>query len=297
MSSNIVLGGATRQNLLSLQNINSNISTAQNHLATGLKVASAVDNAVLFFQSQSLQNRASDLSQRKSQIDQGISSLTTATQAVQSVVSILQQLQGLLNSAKTETATQRKATAQQFDTLTVQLNNLVNDASYQGLNLVNSTKSTLSLQFSISSTSTLKIKGFNQLVSKMVISTGGGLVGAAVAASKLASGLKGLSGGWSRVSTTGTSLLDGAFNTLQSAIFSAQANAQSLGGNVTFLQTRLDFTSQYSTTLSGGADKLTVADVNVESTNLVTLQTRQQLAIQSLSIATQSDQAVLRLFH
>ena len=43
--------------------------------------------------------------------------------------------------------------------------------------------------------------------------------------------------------------------------------------------------------------KLTVADVNLESTNLVTLQTRQQLAIQSLSIATQSEQAVLRLFH
>jgi flagellin-like hook-associated protein FlgL len=39
-----------------------------------------------------------------------------------------------------------------------------------------------------------------------------------------------------------------------------------------------------------------VADVNLESTNLVTLQTRQQLALQSLSIATQSEQAVLRLF-
>ena len=47
----------------------------------------------------------------------------------------------------------------------------------------------------------------------------------------------------------------------------------------------------------GGGDKLTVADVNVESTNLVTLQTSQQLAIQSLSIATQSEQNVLRLFH
>jgi flagellin-like hook-associated protein FlgL len=72
MSSNIVLGGSTRQNLLSLQGINSNISTAQGHLATGLKVASAVDNAVLFFQSQSLLNRASDLTERKSNIDQGI---------------------------------------------------------------------------------------------------------------------------------------------------------------------------------------------------------------------------------
>ena len=84
---------------------------------------------------------------------------------------------------------------------------------------------------------------------------------------------------------------------LQTAVEKAQSQAQSLGGNVTFLNTRLDFTSQYLTTLQGGADKLTVADVNVESTNLVTLQTSQQLAIQSLSIATQSEQNVLRLFH
>ena len=77
----------------------------------------------------------------------------------------------------------------------------------------------------------------------------------------------------------------------------AQSAAQSLGGNVTFLQTRLDFSSQYISTLQGGSDKLILADVNQESTNLVTLQTRQQLSIQSLSIATQSEQAVLRLFH
>ena len=84
---------------------------------------------------------------------------------------------------------------------------------------------------------------------------------------------------------------------LQNAIQTVQGDAQSLGANVTLLQTRLSFTAQYATTLQGGADKLTLADVNKESTNLVTLQTRQQLSIQSLSIATQSEQAVLRLFH
>jgi flagellin len=286
MSSNIVLGNATRQNLLALQNINSNISTVQEHLATGLKVASAVDNAVLFFQAQSLNDRANDLSQRKSNIDQGISSLTTATQASQSIVAILEQMQGLLNSAKTETASQRASTATQFSTLATQLNNLVNDASYQGLNLVNSTASVLSLQFSQSSTSTLKINGFNQQVSTLVT--------VHAKASVLATALVGSK--FSLVSNK-TSLFDAAFNLLQNAIYTAQAQAQSLGGNVTFLQTRLDFTSQYITTLQSGADKMTVADVNVESTNLVTLQTSQQLAIQSLSIATQSEQNVLRLFH
>ncbi len=288
MSSNVVLSSATRQNLLSLQTINQTTSTTQEHLATGLKVASAVDNAVLFFQAQSLNDRASNLAQYKANIDQSISSLTTATQASQSVVTILQQMQGLLDSAKTETTSQQTATQTQFDTLAKQLNNLVNDASYQGLNLVNSTASVLTVQFSTLSTSTLKIKGTNQLVSKLVTAA------STVAASKIASKL--VSGGFASVSSK-TSRFDAAFNDLQTAIASAQADAQSLGGNVTFLNTRLDFTSQYMTTLQGGADKMTVADVNVESTNLVTLQTQQQLAIQSLSIATQSEQNVLRLFH
>ena len=287
MSNQIVLGLATRQNLLSLQGINQQISTSQNHLATGLKVASAVDDAVTFFQSQSLQNRAADLSQRKDTIDQGVSSVTTATQAIQSAISVLQQLQGILNSAKTQSASQRAAATTQFNTLASQLNNLVGDASYQGLNLVNSTASTLSLQFSISSTSTLKIHGVNLLASKLITA------GTAGKASVLATNLAATK--FSKVSNK-TSIFDAAFNVLQSAVFTAQADAQSLGGNVSFLQTRLSFTSQYISTLQGGSDKLVVADVNEESTNLVTLQTRQNLAIQSLSIATQSESAVLRLF-
>jgi flagellin len=290
MSSNVVLTAATRQNLLSLQGIGNTTSTTQEHLATGLKVASAVDNAVSFFQAQTLNNRASALSEYKASIDQSISSLTTATQASQSVVTILQQLQGLLDSAKTETATQQKASAQQFDTLAAQLNNLVNDASYQGLNLVNSTASVLTVQFSTTSSSLLKVHGTNQLVSKLVTAA------KISKASHLATSFTGLSKGWSTVSNK-TSIFNNAFNVLQAAIGTSQSDAQSLGGNVTFLNTRLDFTSQYITTLQGGADKLTVADVNVESTNLVTLQTQQQLAIQSLSIATQSESNVLRLFH
>jgi flagellin-like hook-associated protein FlgL len=285
--SDIILGTATRQNLLSLQQINSNLGTTQNHLATGLAVSSALDDAVKYFQAQGLNNRASDLSLRKDSIDQGISTLTAATNAAQSAVTVLQQLQGILNSAKTETTAQRKAAGTQFSTLAQQFNTLLNDASYQGLDLVNSSKSSLSVQFSNSTASKLTIQGQNLLYS--VIVTAGKI-------SKVSNAAKNLvTVGFSAVSNK-TSLFDNAFQALQTAIGKVQAAAQSIGGNVTFLQTRLDFTSQYIVTLQGGASKLTVADVNLESTNLVTLQTRQSLAIQSLSIATQSEQAVLRLF-
>ena len=287
--SNIVLGTATQQNLLALQNINKQLGTTQGHLATGLAVASATDDAVKYFQSQSLSNRASDLSTRKSQIDQGIQSLTAATNGISGVISILQQMEGLVNGASTQTAAQRASAATQFNTLGQQLTTLLNDASYQGLNLVNSTASNLTLQFSISSTSTLKITGQNLMFSKLV--TGGKAVAkGSVAATKLIS-LK-----FSAVSNK-ISVFTNAYNALQSAVFKAQAAAQTLGTNVNFLQTRMSFTQAYMTTLNAGASDLTVADVNQESTNLVTLQTRQQLALQSLSIATSSEQSVLRLFH
>jgi flagellin-like hook-associated protein FlgL len=287
--SNIVLGIATQQNLLALQNINTQLDTTQNHLATGLAVASATDNAVKYFQAQSLTQRANDLSTRKDSIDQGIQSLTAATNGISSVISILNQLQGVVNAAATQTASQRASAATQFNTLGQQLSTLLNDSSYQGLNLVNSTASNLTLQFSIASTSTLKITGQNLLFSKLVTS-GKALAKGSKAATTLIT-LK-----FSAVSNK-ISMFTNIYNALQTAVFKAQASAQTLGTNVNFLQTRLSFTEQYMTTLNGGASDLTVADVNQESTNLVTLQTRQQLAIQSLSIATQSEQAVLRLFH
>jgi flagellin len=297
MSSSIVLGSAVRQNLLSLQGINSQINTSEGHLATGLKVASAIDNAVSFFQAQSLNNRASDLLERKANIDQAISSLTTATNAAQSVVSILQQLQGVVNSAKTETGAQLTSAGTQFSTLIKQLNNLVGDSSYQGLNLVNSATSTLTVQFSLTATSTLKVTGSNLNFS----SIGGaaafsGLKFSFGGANNVSAG-SGLSTAIGKFSAATNNQLNGVFNILQNAIQTVQGDAQTLGANVTLLQTRLSFTAQYATTLQGGSDKLTLADVNKESTNLVTLQTRQQLSIQSLSIATQSEQAVLRLFH
>jgi flagellin-like hook-associated protein FlgL len=286
MTAPVVLGASTQQNLLALQTINSQLSTTQNALATGLSVSSAVDDAVKYFESQSLTDRANDLSTRKDAIDQGVSSVTTATQGIQSAITVLQQLQGLVQSAKTETASQRASTSTQFATLSTQLNQLLDDSSYQGLNLLNSTSSNLTLQFSQSTSSTLKVAGQNLLVSKAFTQH--------VLATNLGSSI---AGGKFSAASNSTSKFDTAYNTIGAAISTFQSAAQNLGSNVSLLQTRLSFTEQYITTLQGGSSALTVADVNTESTNLVTLQTRQQLAIQSLSIATQSEQAVLRLFH
>ena len=92
------------------------------------------------------------------------------------------------------------------------------------------------------------------------------------------------------------SLFDAAVDVLDSAITTIRTNAATLGSNVSLLQTRLDFTTNYVNTLTSGSGKLTLADLNEEGANLVALQTRQQLATQALAFAGQSEQAVLQLF-
>lgn len=69
-----------------------------------------------------------------------------------------------------------------------------------------------------------------------------------------------------------------------------------LANDLSIIQTREDYTKNLINTLSEGSDKLTVADQNEEGAKLLALQTRQQLGVTSLSLASQSQQSILRLF-
>jgi flagellin-like hook-associated protein FlgL len=92
-----------------------------------------------------------------------------------------------------------------------------------------------------------------------------------------------------------TELNDRIIN-LDSALTTLRSRTQTLGANVAVLNTRLDFTKAYVNTMTAGAGKLTLADLNQEGANLLALQTRQQLGIQSLAFAGQSEQSILGLF-
>jgi hypothetical protein len=72
--------------------------------------------------------------------------------------------------------------------------------------------------------------------------------------------------------------------------------ASNIATNLQIVQTRQDFTSNFSNVLTDGANKLTQADQNEQGANLLTLQTRQQLGTIALSLANQSQQSILRLF-
>src|ERR1700730_2768396 len=86
----ITLTAGVRQNLLSLQATADLLTTTQNRLATGKKVNTAFDNPTSFFASQSLSNRASDLSTLLDQIGQAQQTLNAANQGLTSLTSLLQ---------------------------------------------------------------------------------------------------------------------------------------------------------------------------------------------------------------
>lgn len=69
-----------------------------------------------------------------------------------------------------------------------------------------------------------------------------------------------------------------------------------LSNDLSVIETREDFTNSLITTLQEGADKLTIADQNEESANLLALQTRQLLGISALALASTVQQSTLRLF-
>ena len=89
--SDITLSAGIRQNLLSLQGTAANLTTKQEHLATGKKVNTAFDNPVSYFESQSLTNRANDLSALLDQIGQGQQTLNAANNGLTGLTSLLEQ--------------------------------------------------------------------------------------------------------------------------------------------------------------------------------------------------------------
>lgn len=272
--SDVTLTAALRSNLLSLQNTQKNLDQTQLRLATGKKVNSALDNPNAFFASQSLTNRANDLSRLQDGIGQAIQTLKAADEGIQSITSFLEQLQATAQEALDQANASGGAPTDQatleasYDTLIEQLDFVVADSGYRGTNLLDS--GTLSVTFNEDASSTLDVTGVD-------FTTGGTL---AISAANFAD------------ATTSQAALD----EISAALTAVRAQARSFGTNLNIIQTREDFTAQQINTLREGSDKLTLADQNEEGAKLLSLQTSQQLGITSLSLASQAQQAVLRLF-
>ena len=296
----ITLTATARNSLLSLTGTASLMSRTQGRLTTGLKVATAIDDAVSYFKAKGLTDRATDFGVRKDEIDQGISGLKAAVNGTALVDGILKQMKGIVNSVRTADSTTRGALSGQFADLAKQINSAVRDASYQGLNLVDNSSASMTVYFNQGTTASLKVtaKNLNASVLMTTMGTAATAGGIAMVGNMLAAGgaaVAGFSVLTSTASNSPASVLDHVAAVIDRGISQIRSQSALLGGNVTFLQSRMDFTNNYINTLQEGSGKLTLADLNEEGANLVSLQTRQQIGIQSLSIAGQQQQAILSL--
>jgi flagellin len=157
-----------------------------------------------------------------------------------------------------------------YNTLITQITQLARDASFNGINLLDSDN--LTVTFNEDGSSTLTISGVDFTATGLGLST-----------------------------LTGTEFqtdagVDAVIADLDTATATLRSQAAKFGSNLSIVEARQDFTKNLINVLQIGSDNLTLADSNEESANMLALQTRQQLSTVALSLAAQADQAVLRLF-
>ena len=116
--SDITLSAGIRQNLLSLQQTADLMATTQNRLATGKKVNSALDNPVSYFTSQSLGNRASDLSSLLNSIGNATQTIQAANNGLTSLTKLVQSAQAIGQQALQSASTSAKVTGTNSTALT-----------------------------------------------------------------------------------------------------------------------------------------------------------------------------------
>ena len=269
--SDIVLSAGVRSNLLQLQQTSELITQTQTRLATGKRVNSALDNPINFFTAQGLSVRANDLNALLDAMSSGINTIQAANNGITAITKLVQSAQALTSQAnQTVDTTVRATLASQFDALLPQIDQLAADAGFNGINLLGGNDLTITMN--ADATSNVVVTSFND-------TTAGDLA------------IAGSTGSWAT-----TADINAASTNLKTALTTLRSQAQSLSSNLSTVQIRQDFTKAMINTLNSGADSLTLADSNEEGANLLALQTRQQLSTTALSLASQADQNVLRLF-
>ena len=165
---------------------------------------------------------------------------------------------------------QRASLVAQYNNVLAQINTTAQDASFNGVNLLNG--DTLKLTFNETGKSTLSITGvtFNQ------------------------AGL-GLSTLTASIDFLDNSSANKVLASLNAASTTLRSEASALGSNLSIVQIRQDFNKNLINVLQTGSSNLTLADTNEEAANSQALSTRQSIAVSALALANQSQASVLQL--
>jgi flagellin-like hook-associated protein FlgL len=248
------------------------METTEYRLATGKKVNSALDDPINYFAAASHTQQASDLQTRKDEMGEGIQTITAASEGIESIIDLIDSAKSLAQSAlSADDSSEVTEYMNQYNEVLSQIDDLAGDSGYKGVNLLGGTTEELEIAFDEDGDSSITVSGFDASCS--------GLLDLTTATD------------WST-----SALINASVDELAAAKSQLRAKEQTLSSQLDIVTARQDFTTNMIQTLTDGAADLVNADTNEESANLLTLQTQQQLAINSLSIASSASQAVLNLF-
>ena len=264
--------------LVALQNLqatNRELDVVQGRVNTGKKVNNAKDNGAIWAIAQGQRSEISALNAVKDSLDRGSSAIDVGLAAGESVSDLLLQLKekALAATDKSLSTASRKALGEDFKAIRDQITTVVDNAKFNGVNMIkDSTGSAAFKALSNSTGSTIDVKAQN-------LALGGTNV--TVTAT--------MSIGTSTLASTALSAVNASIDNVSSALARLGTGAKSL-------DTHRNFVGKLSDALENGVGNLVDADLAKESARLQSLQTKQQLGVQALSIANSSTSILLGLF-
>jgi len=250
------------------------LQTAQTHINTGLKVATAKDDGATFAIAQNMRGNVAGYQAVSDSLNRGVSTVDVAISAGSAISDLLIELKAkalAAADASLDTAS-RSALDADFTALRDQITTIVSNAEFNGTNLVNGSVATVTALASADGTKKITVQTQNLSLSGSIITiTSTATISTQTKASTM-------------IATINTSLQN-----INAAL------AKLAAGSKKFI-IQNDFVSKLVDALRQGIGNLVDADMAVESARLQSLQVKQQLGVQALSIANQQPQIILSLF-
>jgi flagellin len=297
----VALSIGIRTSLFALSDIGSQTAVANKRLATGKKVSEAIDNPLNFFLAKGFDKNKADLANLLDSQNVGLGTLNKTVKTIESISKLVEQVQALARQARQSSDTTVRTTlGDQIATTLNQITDFTRDAGFNGKNLLGRTPDTLRIDFNNetgTSQTHLDSVGVDLRFNGTTLGFGSpadGFTTTPVAAPGVET--TGYTPAAWTVDAAGNALIDSLITRAASGLNKLQSVASTFAVNLSVLQVRIDYSKAQQRTLSTASDAITLADVNEEGASLAALQTRQQIAVQALSLANQADQGILRLF-
>ncbi|MEK1896452.1 MAG: flagellin [Rhizobium sp.] len=297
----ILTNVAAMSALQTLRSINGNLEDTQNRVSSGYRVAEAKDNAAYWSIATTMRSDNKALSAVSDALGLGAAKVDTAYSAMDSAIDIVSEIKAKIVAA-TEKGVDKTKIQDEIAQLQQQLLSVAQSASFSGENWVagNTTKSVVS-SFVRDANGQVSVQTTQYVLDDST--SGNVLFGVTTTGSiDTSTGIIGTSSGsvgsiYSMdITSFGSSDIDLALTTVESGLSALTKAASQLGSISTRIDLQESFVSNLSDSIDSGVGRLVDADMEEESSKLTALQTQQQLAIQSLSIANSSAQNVLTLF-